>query len=108
MPSFRKHRRIIEFTNDLGRTELQDFVRLTYTIGGMMMFPGNRIEGKSTINGVRGLNRRIRDRFDLTVECIRRHYHRESSPLSDALARYSSFFGLFGDFSGYVNFFGSS
>ncbi len=77
IPSFRKHSRIIQFTVDLGPTELQEFVRLSYTIGGMMIFPGTRVDGKATINGERGLNHRIKDRFDLTVECIRRHYRRE-------------------------------
>ena len=58
-----------------------------------------------TINGARGFHPRIKDRFDLTVECIRRHYLDEPSPLSDVLARYADFFGLFGDFAGYVDFF---
>ena len=58
-----------------------------------------------TINVARGCHPRIKDRFDLTVECIRRHYLDEPSPLSDALARYADFFGLFGDFAGYVDFF---
>ena len=39
------------------------------------------------------------------MECIRRHYLDEPSPLSDTLARYADFFGLFGDFAGYVDFF---
>jgi hypothetical protein len=75
------------------------------TIGGMMVFPGNRIGGKQTINGARGFHPRIADRFDLTVECIRRHYLGEASPLDETLDRYSDFFGLFGDFRRYVDFF---
>ena len=70
-----------------------------------MVFPGNQVDGKMTINGARGCHPRIRDRFDLTLECIRRHYLGEPSPLSDTLARYADFFGLFGDFAGYVDFF---
>ena len=58
-----------------------------------------------TINGARGFHPRIKDRFDLTVECIRRHYRNERSPLSDTLARYADFFGLFKDFRAYVEFF---
>ena len=58
-----------------------------------------------TINGARGINHKIQDRFDLTLECIRRFYIKESSPLSDPLERYSQFFNLFDDFEGYVNFF---
>jgi hypothetical protein len=76
-----------------------------YTIGGSIVFPAHRAEGKMTINGARAWRPKIRDRFDLTVECIRRHYLDEGSPLSDVLARYADFFGLFGDFSGYVEFF---
>ena len=48
---------------------------------------------------------KIADRFDLTLECIRRFYAGESSLLTAALARYPAFFELSGDFSGYVEFF---
>jgi hypothetical protein len=58
-----------------------------------------------TITGARGINHKIQDRFDLTLECIRRFYLKESSPLSDPLERYSQFFNLFDDFNGYVDFF---
>jgi hypothetical protein len=71
----------------------------------MMIFPGNRIGRKMTINGARGFHPRIKDRFDLTVECIRRHYSGENSPLGETLERYADFFGLFEDFRGYVEFF---
>lgn len=53
-----------------------------YTIGGMLVFPGNMIDGKRTINGERGMHPLIRDRFDLTLECKRRdelRYRRGSS-----------------------------
>src|SRR5262245_10244820 len=85
--------------------ENEAFMGLSYTIGGMMVFPGNRIQGKWTINQARGCLKKISDRFDLTVECIRRHYARQSSPLGETLARYDDFFALFEDFSGYVDFF---
>ena len=52
-----------------------------------------------------GFNRQIADRFDLTLECIRRHYLGLRSPLGETLARYSDFFALFEDFGGYVDFF---
>ena len=64
-----------------------------------------RHQGKMTINRRRGCHWRIKDRFDLTLECIRRHYLDEPSPLGDALALYADFFGLLGDFAGYVDFF---
>jgi hypothetical protein len=43
--------------------------------------------------------------MDLTLECIRRHYLGEKSPLGETLLRYRGFFALFGDFRGYVDFF---
>jgi hypothetical protein len=42
--------------------ENEAFRTIGYTIGGMMVFPGNRIDGKMTINGARGCNRKIADR----------------------------------------------
>ncbi|MCL3859829.1 hypothetical protein [Actinotalea sp. K2] len=85
--------------------ETEAFLAVVYVIGGMMVFPGNRIDGKQTINGERGFHRRIADRMDLTLECIRRHYRREDSPLSAVLDRHADSFALFGDFGGYVDFF---
>ncbi|WP_210422824.1 hypothetical protein [Cryobacterium sp. BB307] len=83
----------------------EEFHRLGYTIGGNMVFPGNRIERRFTINQHRGVSRLIEDRIDLTLECIRRYYAGEGSPLGETIARYSDFFELFVDFDGYVNFF---
>ncbi len=85
--------------------KLQEFLHIGYTMGGMMLFPGNKVNGKMTINGARGLHPRIKDRFDLTVECIRRHYLGEWSPLKDCLARYADYFALFRDFRGFVEHF---
>jgi len=85
--------------------ELSDFHAIAYTIGGMMIFPANQIERRWTINQARGCIRKISDRFDLTVECIRRHYTGEKSPLGEVLDRYTGFFRLFQDFRGYVEFF---
>ena len=70
-----------------------------------MVFPGNRVDGKPTINAARGFNRKISDRMDLTLECVRRYYRHEDSPLAPALGRYAGFFALFEDFQGYVDFF---
>ncbi len=84
---------------------IQEFKYKSYTIGAMLIFPRNRINGKPTINGARGMNGQIRDRIDLTLECIRRYYRNEQSPLFECLSRYDSFFKLFGSFLGYVNYF---
>lgn len=85
--------------------EVQQFHAVGYTIGGMMLWPRNQVGGKNSINQARGCHPRIADRFDLTVECVRRHYGGETSPLSGTLARYSDFFALFSDFNGFVEFF---
>src|SRR5699024_2009477 len=78
---------------------------LGYTIGNSIIFPGNRIDGAATINGARGFHPRIADRFDLTLECIRRPDCGEASPLAATLKGYSAFFGLFSSFPEYVEFF---
>jgi hypothetical protein len=105
IPTFRREKRLSHIINQIPEEERGAFIGIGYTIGGMMVFPGNRVDGKMTINGARGFHPRIKDRFDLTVECIRRHYCDEHNPLSDTLARYADFFGLFGHFRGYVEFF---
>jgi hypothetical protein len=74
-------------------------------IGGYLVFPNNQIDRKNTINQARGVLRLIDDRFDLTLECIRRFYISEPSPLGETLARYAGFFYLFQSFAGYVRFF---
>lgn len=79
---------------------MENFIRKTYTIGGSLIFP----KGNS-INCARGCNALIKDRWDLTLECIRRYYKNEDSPLFDALNKNKEFFDLFVDFKGYVDFF---
>ena len=81
------------------------FFEVCCTIGAFIMFPSKRIDGGQTINMARGTNHKIKDRFDLTLECIRRYYKNENSPLKDTLSRYSKFFNLFESFQGYVDFF---
>jgi hypothetical protein len=105
IPTFSRARRLAPVIDQIPVEEREAFMRIGYTIGGMMVFPGNRIDRKVTINSARGFHPLIKDRFDLTVECIRRHYRDERSPLGDVLVRYADFFGLFGDFRGYVAHF---
>lgn len=85
--------------------EIEDFVKLSDTIGGIMIWPSIQIDGLPTINGYRGFNRKIVDRLDLTIECIRRYYTGQDSPLYETFLRYKDFFNLFEDFKGYVDFF---
>ena len=105
LPSFSKHKRYAHIIGQIPEEELKSFVDEIYTIGGFIIFPGERINGQMTINGARGCNHKIRDRFDLTLECIRQYYKNEESPLYSDLARYDQFFRLFIDIKGYVDFF---
>jgi hypothetical protein len=105
VPTFSRTRELAGVMGQIPRAETDAFNRLSYTIGGMMIFPANKVDRKMTINGARGFHAQIRDRFDLTIECIRRQYAGEPNPLNETLARYANFFALFGDFAGYVNFF---
>ena len=84
--SYRTWARMAHVTSAVSAAELDEFQRLGYTIGGMMIFPGVRRPGVRTINGDRGLNRAIADRMDLTLECIRLHSAGGTSPMRRTLA----------------------
>ncbi len=103
--TFSKWASMSHIISKISADEIEEFRKLTYSIGSMIIFPGNRIDGKSTINGARGFHPLIKDRIDLTLECIRRHYKSEASPLGEVLNRYSKFFNLFETFEGYTKFF---
>ena len=79
----------------------KDYWHKTYTIGGEIIFPMVRW----SMNQARGCSIKICDRWDLTLECIRRFYVGEPTPLDKALERSRKFFKLFVDFKGYVDFF---
>jgi hypothetical protein len=103
--SMRSHKSLATLISQIPVADLDAFQALGSTIGARVLFPGNKIDGKPTINVARGFNSRIVDRIDWSLECIRLHYLGDPSPLSEALARYKDFFNLFGDFSGYIDFF---
>lgn len=105
IPTFTRWSALKPIIEQLPESENEEFRRVGYTIGGMMIFPANRVDGKWTINQARGCTPSISDRFDLTLECIRRHYLNLESPLAATLSRYARFFELFRDFRGYVRFF---
>lgn len=100
-----KDKMIQNIVRQVAQPKVESFRNIGYTIGGMLIFPSNRIDRKPTINGARGLNAKIKDRFDLTLECIRRYYRNEDSPLKETFDRYDGFFRLFDSFSGYLDFF---
>lgn len=79
----------------------EDFTHKSYTIGGMIIFPKHH----GSMNQNRGTNPFISDRWDLTLECIRRYYAGETSPLYDTIVQDADFYSLFVDFTGYVDFF---
>lgn len=60
-----------KFDDWLSESEKNEFKYTVRTIGGHIIFPAHRRNG-FTINQARGINRKICDRFDLTLECIRR------------------------------------
>lgn len=103
--TYTRWKRMSNILDNIPKEERDAFYSLGCTIGGYIIFPSNPVDGKRTINGERGTNRDINDRFDLTLECIRRWYVNESSPLFDCLNRYGDFFELFDNFEGYVEFF---
>lgn len=103
--TYSKVKSLLHIVAQIPSEEINSFFSICSTIGAYIIFPAKKIDNKMTINSSRGLNRSIKDRFDLTLECIRRFYINESSPLSDTFQRYSSFFSLFQDFRGYKDFF---
>ena len=80
---------------------MEDFVHKTYTIGGAIIFPKH----VNSMNQRKGCHPLIGDRWDLTLECIRRFYNGENSPLQSTLLADKAFYDLFVDFRGYVDFF---
>ena len=105
VPTFRSWLRMRPIIDQVSTTELDAFQVLNHSMAGAMVFPGERRPGTLTINGARGMTASIADRFDLTLEAIRRHYLNEPSPLQKTLENYGDFFALFEDFRGYVDHF---
>lgn len=104
LPTFTRRRSVQAFIGQLSVADIDALNTVTYTIGGMILWPGNQINGQWTINQARGCTSTIADRFDLTVECVRRHYEGSAHPLAATFGRYRDFFALFGSFAGYVDF----
>jgi hypothetical protein len=93
------------------------------TVGGYLIFPNqiaqqqptreNKSARRWVINQARGMEPRISDRFDLTLEAIRLFYqgivHRNENPIGDVLEAYRWWFAIFGEgtagFLAYADFF---
>jgi len=102
---YRNTVRMNNIIDQISKKDMQIFLNSLYAIGGYTLFPGDIREGVQTINQARGCNQRIVDRFDLTLECIRRFYKKQESPLQKTFEGYQDFFNLFENFRGYVDFF---
>ena len=100
-------KRVAHLNGEVSQSEFEEFRDSGYTIGAYIIFPSARVDRKMTINGARGFNSKIADRFDLTLECIRLHYQRMENPLDSTFNTPVNkfFFSLFKDFKGYVDFF---
>lgn len=103
--SLRAQKRMSPIISQIPSADLDEFQSVGSVIGARIIFSGNRVDGHATINQARGMNIKINDRFDLTLECIRLHYLGLSNPLEKTISNYSAFFKLFRDFDGYVDFF---
>ncbi|WP_413250214.1 DUF6994 family protein [Sinomonas flava] len=97
-----RHRRKLFRLYEQLPDEVNDaFLRRSYTICGFMVFPVSR----GSLNQNRGTHPRIQDRWDLTLEAIRRFYDGGPSPLASTMDRHAGFFELFGSFAGYIDHF---
>ena len=103
--TYSRVKKMSHIIDEVSPEEINSFFTTCSTIGAYIIFPAKRINNKMTINGARGVNHKIQDRFDLTLECIRRLYKNQQSPLTDVLERNFNFFKLFSNFEGYVNYF---
>ena len=103
--TYSRVKKMSHIIDEINHAEIDSFFSICSTIGAYIIFPAKRINNKMTINGARGVNHKIQDRFDLTLECIRRLYKNQQSPLTDVLERNVNFFKLFSNFEGYVNYF---
>ena len=87
---------------------IKSYLQKANTIGGFVVFPKHYLP---TVNTERGRSGKIRDRFDLTLECIRRAYQygdfycEDDNPLFGISEEDKEFFRMFGSFENYAKFF---
>jgi hypothetical protein len=107
VPTFRgwKRRGLPAILEQVAEAELDAFEALTSTIGGRMLFPSWTGVRGETINQAKGWRASVADRLDLALECVRRWYAGEPSPMAAVLDRYAAYFGLFATFEQYAGYF---
>jgi hypothetical protein len=104
--SYSKYIRMQNIIKNIPEEEIKIFLDIAYTIGGFIVFPCNVVNNLPTINQDRGFSQhKIKDRFDLTLECIRRYYINKNSPMEETIKRYDNYFKLFDNFKGYCDYF---
>ncbi len=103
--SYSKWKKMAHIIKEVDIKDIERFVSMGSTVGGYLIFPAKRINNLPTINAIRGMNPFISDRFDFTLECIKRYYEEKDSPLYEHIKRYSDYFELFIDFKGFIDFF---
>lgn len=97
--------RMRKFKDSLSHDAWAEYFYVGHTIGGRMLFPGAPHRGAWSFNQARGMSSQVRDRFDLSLECIRRHFSGEASPLSAVLEAQAGYFSRFRSFEEYIAFF---
>ncbi len=83
------------------RDSVSEYIRETDLLGAYTIYP---VHANSLIQCIYS-NNRIRGRWDFVLECVRRHYSGEDSPLYDCMRRDRLFYDLFVDFNGFIDFF---
>ena len=78
---------LIKSKNNDFKMFIREYLKKSNTIGGFVLFPRHI----QSINQRRGTNSLIGDRFDLTLECIRRYY--EETEKSEKYNNYNPLFG---------------
>jgi len=93
---------VVDSTPDY-RSYVEGYLHDFNTIGGFVILPVQLI-GLRRVFTMKS-RKPLHGRWDLMLECIRRHYAGEDNLLSDACRRDIEFLNLFVDFEGYVQFF---
>ena len=102
-----KERRQYDESFSLWKKFIWLYLQKSNTIGGFIVFPSH----VNSINQMRGTKAEISDRFDLTLECIRRAYKQNefirnsNNPLFGINDQDKEFFNMFGSFENYIDFF---
>jgi len=95
--------KIKNLIKEFNQNDLNQFYEKLTTIGGYIIFPKHM----NSLNQRRGNHSLVADRFDITLDSIRKYYRGEKIdyPLRNDLEKDREFFSWFIDFESYVSFF---